>query len=480
MPYDLRERKGKSMSHDPQFISAAPSSNDLSQWINPLIRYNSWTGSNQGTGKHIYYKFTDTTAALETATKEIFDIWANLSNLTFEEDSTQDGIEINYDIIGGNPLGNAIAHVTEHEFIIESADITISNTRLTNTSDFNKGQLGYITIIHEIGHALGLVHGNEEGASNFASAYVTQYQNIDYSIMNSFVDQYGSITSVYGLPSTPQFADISAIQYLYGANTSYNSEDSSYDFLEPQVMTIWDGGGTDTIDATAQVSAVTINLNEADGDAYSTVGASAFWIASGANIENALGGSSHDTITGNALANTVKGMSGNDLIRLNDGTDWANGNAGIDYIFAGNGDDNIRGGKDQDSLTGESGADFVNGNNGNDTVLGGTGADTLHGGQDHDTISGEAGNDQLFGDKGNDTLTGGSGADTFIFNVSNTPGIDTITDFVSGTDTLELRNSSFTSATDAFNAITSGVLDLGGGHSISGLSNLNISDIDLV
>jgi len=479
MPYNLRERKGKSMSHDPQLASAAPSSNDLSQWINPLLLSASWTGSNQGVGKHIYYKFTDTTAALETATKEIFDIWANLSNLTFEEDSTQDGIEIKYRELDTSILGNTSKSFTEHEFHIYAGLINISNVIFTNDSDFEKGQQGYATIIHEIGHVLGLVHPNIEGSSDFASAYVTQYQNTDYSMLN-FTLLTGPVGLIYGVPSTPQFADIAAIQYLYGANTAYNSGDTTYNFLEPQVMTIWDGGGTDTIDATAQVSAVTINLNEADGEAYSTVGASAFWIASGANIENALGGSSHDIITGNALANTVKGMSGNDLIRLNDGADWANGNAGIDYIFAGNGDDNIRGGKDQDSLTGESGADFVNGNNGNDTVLGGTGADTLHGGQDHDTISGEAGNDQLFGDKGNDTLTGGSGADTFIFNVSNTPGIDFITDFVSGVDTLELRNSSFTSTTDAFNAITSGILDLGGGHSISGLSSLNIGDIDII
>ena len=50
-------------------------------------------------------------------------------------------------------------------------------------------------------------------------------------------------------------------------------------------------------------------------------------------------------------------------------------------------------------------------------------------------LSGLDGTDTLTGGGANDTLTGGSGADDFVV-VSAASGIDTITDFVSGTDDL--------------------------------------------
>jgi S-layer protein len=73
------------------------------------------------------------------------------------------------------------------------------------------------------------------------------------------------------------------------------------------------------------------------------------------------------------------------------------------------------------------------------TITGGDGNDTLTGSAaalNVDTISGGAGADLITGGTGNDILTGGAGADDFIFVASN--GIDTITDFVSGTDDLDV------------------------------------------
>uniref|UniRef100_UPI0038BB691F M10 family metallopeptidase C-terminal domain-containing protein n=1 Tax=Limnohabitans sp. TaxID=1907725 RepID=UPI0038BB691F len=69
----------------------------------------------------------------------------------------------------------------------------------------------------------------------------------------------------------------------------------------------------------------------------------------------------------------------------------------------------------------------ITGSQFNDVVTGGAGNDIL--------ISG-AGNDVLIGGKGSDTLTGGVGADTF--RLSGDTKTDHITDFVSGTDRIEL------------------------------------------
>ena len=83
-------------------------------------------------------------------------------------------------------------------------------------------------------------------------------------------------------------------------------------------------------------------------------------------------------------------------------------------------------------------------------ITGGTGIDTILGGNVVDTINGGAGNDIITGGTGNDVMTGGAGADAFRWvntaatgNHTAIGGFDTITDFVTGTDTL-----SFTGATD--------------------------------
>jgi Ca2+-binding RTX toxin-like protein len=67
--------------------------------------------------------------------------------------------------------------------------------------------------------------------------------------------------------------------------------------------------------------------------------------------------------------------------------------------------------------------------------------DTLIGGMGRDTLLGGAGDDLLSGGVGLDTLTGGPGSDTFRFG-SNTE-TDRITDFLSGTDRIELDRKLF-------------------------------------
>ena len=79
------------------------------------------------------------------------------------------------------------------------------------------------------------------------------------------------------------------------------------------------------------------------------------------------------------------------------------------------------------------------------TLSGNAGNDTLTGGQAADTIKGGEGNDIIDGGAGADILTGGAGADIFKYATatdSNGVNTDTITDFVSGTDKLEITHGS--------------------------------------
>lgn len=109
-----------------------------------------------------------------------------------------------------------------------------------------------------------------------------------------------------------------------------------------------------------------------------------------------------------------------------------------DTVLGGGGDDFIYGGKDNDSLDGGAGNDTLRGDLGDDTVLGGNGNDQLFGGRGNDRLFGGNGNDTLSGDRGNDTLTGGAGADTFV--ISGVDGIDIVTDFNPGEDTLTIQD----------------------------------------
>jgi Ca2+-binding RTX toxin-like protein len=81
-----------------------------------------------------------------------------------------------------------------------------------------------------------------------------------------------------------------------------------------------------------------------------------------------------------------------------------------------------------------------------DSLIGGAGNDTLSGGKGVDTMDGGDGNDSLIGAVGADLLTGGAGIDRFVLNQPNTgsPASDVITDFVSGTDIIELSRAVFT------------------------------------
>jgi len=81
----------------------------------------------------------------------------------------------------------------------------------------------------------------------------------------------------------------------------------------------------------------------------------------------------------------------------------------------------------------------LTGGAGNDVITGGVGADTIVGGEGNDTIT---------GNQGADNLTGGAGVDTFSFalnsavtgtaQISGAVLTDTITDFVTGTDKLNI------------------------------------------
>jgi serralysin len=334
--------------------------------------------------------------------------------------------------------------------------------------DFSAGSLDFQSMLHEVGHVLGLKHSFEAPALPAAyrsGRYTVMSYDDDASIAISFVQtSHGLKESLeYVLASTPMVLDIAAVQSIYGADQTTALGNTTYAFRqdEPFRQTIYDAGGVDTIDTStfsrpsdidltpgsySSLGFATVAMRLAEDlaryradaavvqaaydrvdDAKTVVtytGRDNLGIAFSTTIENAIGGSGNDTITGNAAANALSGGAGRDFIRGMDGDDVIdggvgdddlNGNLGVDVVRGGDGADSVRGGQGNDSVYGDAGDDpHLNGNLGNDLVYGGAGRDTLFGGQGADTLYGDDGDDWLSGDLGDDVLVGGAGADRYL------------------------------------------------------------------
>lgn len=227
------------------------------------------------------------------------------------------------------------------------------------------GSYGFETMIHELGHSLGLNHmGNYNGEGSWNPS---SYQDsVVLSIMSYFgpngplrssdvasADWRGSDGVNYG-PQTPMLNDVMVIQQMYGASTTTRTGDtvygfscnltgsaaSLYDFTVNQhpILTIFDSGGTDTLNLSGWSTRSDLHL---EAGVYSSANSMTnnLVIAYNGLIENGVCGAGNDTLTGNAANNVLDGGAGHDVINGLDGDDTLIGSAGNDQVDGGNGSD---------------------------------------------------------------------------------------------------------------------------------------------
>jgi serralysin len=349
------------------------------------------TGSN-GTG------FAAFTADQKAAANAVLDIYEEISLLTF----TGGGNGENAQILFGSEAQSGSAGQAYYPdlFFVPAGelggDVWLDNDTQSNFNELDPGGYGWTTLIHEIGHALGLKHPFDDEMPPNSAASPTlppatdteQYTVMSYDrhpryLFRTVTETGGGYTVSYESihPETPMLYDIAAIQYLYGQNMATRSGNTVYSFQpdDPFLMCIWDGGGTDTISVSSFSKGCTINLNPGtfssitilsdaipDGgssdpnEAQVYNGTNNLSIAFGCTIENATGGSGNDKLTGNSKGNTLLGNNGNDIL---------DGGGGNDKLTGGAGKDKLTGGAGNDTLTCESKDTRIDGGGGKGDIL---------------------------------------------------------------------------------------------------------------
>jgi serralysin len=449
------------------------------KWIFPgahILTYAFWN-SDYG------YWLSGGKAAFQSALQS----WANVADIKFQQ-VTPGSEDISAVVYGDLDDGAAIGIFPDPDqapYAGAEGDIYF-DVEYVGFNFMYRGGDGFMVAVHEIGHALGLKHPHDDGGNarpTFEELGIgssdSQWQTVmSYNEASHYWDA--------GNPATPMPLDILAIQEIYGANMSFHAGNDTYVLKRDYaVKTIWDAGGIDTFSAAGLPTSATIDLNEAGisqpADMIDDPGAlSATVIAYNVTIENAIGSSFNDTLTGNSANNVLDGKLGADAMAGGAGDDSyvvdnpgdtvsEEGGSGTDTVrsalaFAlGLGLENLiltgsaavagTGNGLNNQLTGNAGANVLTGLGGNDDLNGGAGADQMAGG---------AGDDAYSVDNAGDVVTeaSGEGTDTVKSTVSYTLGVNL--------ETLVLLGSAAAgTGNDQANTITgngaANTLDGGGG-----------------
>lgn len=346
-----------------------------------------WGGGAAGTAGTDSYYFdpgSNWSAAEQTAFKSAMALWSAVANITFtmvdtlaaantvyyRQSSTTSPLPKNVtlpkgqthvgaDYTAGAP-GAASVPATQSAYM--TMDTSMDGWKdITSFTYWGGYAIG--TVVHELGHVIGLIHaGPYNGAVNAA---LQQYNATDTSLWSlmSYIDPTDKTAKYYSsypvtstncrldqnyTPTTFMPLDILAAQRLYGAPATTPLNDVTFGFnctivgdCKPffdftvnsmPVISLYATGLANTLDVSAWSTPSTVNLNPGT---FSSVDGMTnnLGIAYGTRIDTAFGGSGDDTFIVNANADTINGGGGTNTVRF--GATYASsttGNAGGGWI----------------------------------------------------------------------------------------------------------------------------------------------------
>ena len=240
------------------------------KWGTSAITYSFYDGGS-------YYGSESSPTPLSAATRQnvrhiLTEVIAPLINVTFTEvpdsptsyglmrylGSTSAGYGYAYYPTAGNTNTGTSADRAGDVVLNPTYDQAGSNL---NYFQLGPGSHGWQALVHETCHALGLKHpGDYNGSGTGEPPYLPLGEDNTANSVMTYNFYSGDE------PSTPLSYDLLALQYLYGANLSTRSADTTYVFTAVDAFSpggssnapsstfsrskqlLWDGAGTDTVD----------------------------------------------------------------------------------------------------------------------------------------------------------------------------------------------------------------------------------------